>query len=152
MAYSVHLLLVEHVRDPEHTLPLLHLSAVEIEVGAFLVKSNAVRQPHRSCNEEVGGLWIWRSQQEQPLEDISRVCAHSRAKVLTIPRSACTLSRSVFRIVSSTMTLMAFLRYCHAFSSSSAGTRLLITRSRCAKASATFRLAHHPEPSYGSSE
>src|SRR5271168_2038608 len=68
---------------------------------------------------------------------------------MDIPRRACTLKRSVFRIVSSVSTPMAFLRYIHAFWSSSCGTRLLMTRSRCAIANATLMLAHHPLPSYG---
>ena len=55
-------------------------------------------------------------------------------------------------MVSSVKTPMAFFRYPHAFSSSSAGTRWLITRSLCAIARATFRLAHQPEPLYGSFE
>ena len=69
-----------------------------------------------------------------------------------MPSRACTLRRSVFRIVSSVSTPRAFLRKPHALLSSSCGTRLLMTRNLCAIARATLRLAHQPEPSYGSLE
>lgn len=79
---------------------------------------------------------------------------HPLAKrfILTMPNRAWTLKRSVFRMVNSVRTPMAFFRYSHAFLSSSCGTRLLITRNRWEIANTTLILAHHPDPSYGSRE
>jgi hypothetical protein len=64
------LLFIQHVRYPEYTPSLLNFGGVETKVGALLMEANTVRQSHGSCNEEVGGLWVRCSQQEETLRRV----------------------------------------------------------------------------------
>jgi len=63
-------LFVQHVGNPENTSSLLDLGGVETEVGTLLVETNAMRESHGGGNEEVGRLWIRRSEKEETLNTL----------------------------------------------------------------------------------
>ena len=63
-------LFVQHVGYPENTSSLFDFRGVETEVGTLLVKTNAMRKSHGGGNEEVGRLWIRRSEKEETLNTL----------------------------------------------------------------------------------
>ncbi len=106
------LLFINEIGDPEHPFPLLNLDRAEIEAGSTLVQANAVGQPNSGGHQEERRLRIGSALQEQRLGG-HQLAERASAEIPiepTMPSNACTLSRSVFRIVSSVTSPKAFFK------------------------------------------
>lgn len=59
-----HLLSVQHICYPEHSLTLLNFGRVQIKSSSFLVQPYTMRQSNSGCDEEVSGLGVWCTEQK----------------------------------------------------------------------------------------